>query len=146
LFGKRTKLETAQDRFANLEVNYILQRMETLDGVSVQTTNAEAAIDPALQRRLNFRIRFPEPEVDERVRLWQQLLPPSSGLHDRVDFHGLAERFDMTGGYIKNAVVRAAVIAARAGRAMVAEDLWLGAHHEYVEMGKVMPQPTGGSL
>jgi len=140
LFGKRTELKTAQDRFANLEVNYILQRMETFDGVSVLTTNAESAIDPALQRRLNFRIRFPEPEVDERAQLWRQLLPPQAGLHDRVDFHGLAERFDMTGGYIKNAVVRAAVIAARAGRALTAEDLWTGAHHEYVEMGKVMPQ------
>jgi hypothetical protein len=146
LFGKRTKLESAQDRFANLEVNYILQRMETFDGVSVLTTNAEAAIDPALQRRLNFRVRFPDPEADERARLWRQLLPPSSGLHDRVDFDALAERFDMTGGYIKNAVVRAAVIAARAGRAMLAEDLWLGAHHEYVEMGKVMPQPSSGTL
>jgi AAA+ superfamily predicted ATPase len=145
LFGKRTELKSAQDRFANLEVNYILQRMETFDGVSVLTTNAEASIDPALQRRLNFRIRFPEPEVEEREKLWRQLLPPATGLHDRVDFHALAERFDMTGGYIKNAVVRAAVIAARAGRAMIAEDLWMGAHHEYVEMGKVMPQlPTGG--
>ncbi|HEY5944074.1 MAG TPA: AAA family ATPase, partial [Kofleriaceae bacterium] len=146
LFGKRTELKSAQDRFANLEVNYILQRMETFDGVSVLTTNAEASIDPALQRRLNFRIRFPEPELEEREKLWRQLLPPQTGLHDRVDFHALAERFDMTGGYIKNAVVRAAVIAARAGRAMIADDLWMGAHHEYVEMGKVMPQllPPGG--
>ncbi len=145
LFGKRTELKTAQDRFANLEVNYILQRMETFDGVSVLTTNAESAIDPALQRRLNFRIRFPEPEVDEREKLWKQLLPPQAELHDHVDFHALAERFDMTGGYIKNAVVRAAVIAARAGRGMVADDLWAGAHHEYVEMGKVMPQlPSKG--
>lgn len=144
LFGKRTELRTAQDRFANLEVNYILQRMESFDGVSVLTTNAENAIDPALQRRLNFRIRFPEPEVEEREQLWRQLLPPSTGLHDAVDFHALAERFDMTGGYIKNAVVRAAVIAARAGRAIAAEDLWAGAHHEYVEMGKVMPQLAPG--
>jgi hypothetical protein len=140
LFGKRTELKSAQDRFANLEVNYILQRMETFDGVSVLTTNAESAIDPALQRRLNFRIRFPEPEADEREKLWRQLLPPGAGLSEGVDFTALAEKFDMTGGYIKNAVVRAAVIAARAGRAMVAEDLWTGAHHEYVEMGKVMPQ------
>jgi len=140
LFGKRTELKSAQDRFANLEVNYILQRMETFDGVSVLTTNAESAIDPALQRRLNFRIRFPEPELEEREKLWRQLLPPATGLAE-VDFHALAERFDMTGGYIKNAVVRAAVIAARAGRAMIADDLWVGAHHEYVEMGKVMPAP-----
>jgi SpoVK/Ycf46/Vps4 family AAA+-type ATPase len=140
LFGKRTELKTAQDRFANLEVNYILQRMESFDGVSVLTTNAESAIDPALQRRLNFRIRFPEPEVDEREQLWRQLLPPQVGLHAGVDFHALAEKFEMTGGYIKNAVVRAAVVAARAGRGLTAEDLWTGAHHEYVEMGKVMPQ------
>jgi len=146
LFGKRTELKTAQDRFANLEVNYILQRMETFDGVSILTTNAESSIDPALQRRLNFRIRFPEPEPEERAKLWRMLLPPSTNLHELVDFHALAERFDMTGGYIKNAVVRAAVIAARAGRTMVAEDLWIGAHHEYVEMGKVMPQLPGGSL
>jgi hypothetical protein len=147
LFGKRTELKTAQDRFANLEVNYILQRMETFDGVSVLTTNAENAIDPALQRRLNFRIRFPEPEVDERARLWRQLLPPSTNLHSAVDFSALAEKFDMTGGYIKNAVVRAAVIAARAGREMTAADLEAGAHNEYVEMGKVMPvsipRPSG---
>jgi SpoVK/Ycf46/Vps4 family AAA+-type ATPase len=148
LFGKRTELKSAQDRFANLEVNYILQRMESFDGVSVLTTNAESSIDPALQRRLNFRIRFPEPELEEREKLWRQLLPPATGLHDRVDFTALAEKFDMTGGYIKNAVVRAAVIAARAGRAMIAEDLWMGAHHEYVEMGKVMPQlpPPAGAL
>jgi len=146
LFGKRTELKTAQDRFANLEVNYILQRMESFDGVSVLTTNAESAIDPALQRRLNFRIRFPEPDVDERAQLWRQLLPPQAGLHDRVDFLALAERFEMTGGYIKNAVVRGAVIAARAGRDLTADDLWAGAHHEYIEMGKVMPQLPRGRL
>jgi SpoVK/Ycf46/Vps4 family AAA+-type ATPase len=139
LFGKRTELKSAQDRFANLEVNYILQRMETFDGISVLTTNAENAIDPALQRRLNFRIRFPEPEAEERERLWRQLLPPAAGVGE-LDFGALAERFEMTGGYIKNAVVRAAVIAARAGRGLSAEDLWSGAHHEYAEMGKVMPQ------
>jgi SpoVK/Ycf46/Vps4 family AAA+-type ATPase len=152
LFGKRTELKTAQDRFANLEVNYILQRMESFDGVSVLTTNAESAIDPALQRRLNFRIRFPEPEAEERARLWRQLLPPEAArdIGEHVDFAALAERFDMTGGYIKNAVVRAAVIAARAGRGLTADDLWTGAHHEYVEMGKVMPSlakaPRGGGL
>ena len=87
--------------------------------------------------------------IEERERLWKQLLPPATGLREGVDFLSLAERFDMTGGYIKNAIVRAAVIAARAGRQMLAEDLWAGAHHEYVEMGKVMPQMTpsrGGGL
>ncbi|HTJ41133.1 MAG TPA: ATP-binding protein, partial [Kofleriaceae bacterium] len=142
LFGKRTEVKTAQDRYANLEVNYLLQRMETFDGVSVLTSNLEGSIDNALLRRLNFRIRFPEPEAEERVLLWQKLLPPETGLHAQVDFLALANKFEMTGGYIKNAVVRAAVIAARDGRVMTPDDLWSGAHHEYAEMGKVMPTET----
>ncbi len=148
LFGKRTELRSAQDRFANLEVNYILQRMETFDGISVLTTNAENAIDAALQRRLNFRIRFPAPEPSERELLWRALLPPATEIVDSIDFTALAERFEMTGGYIKNAIVRAAVFAARAGRGVMAEDIWNGAYAEYAEMGKVMPQmsgPFGGS-
>ena len=147
LFGKRTELKCAQDRFANLEVNYILQRMETFDGVSVLTTNAEsrdrsgAPAPPQL----------PHPVPRARGRGAREAVAPAAAAGDARSTtastsRALAERFDMTGGYIKNAVVRAAVIAARAGRAMVAEDLWTGAHHEYVEMGKVMPQlPPGGA-
>ena len=142
LFGKRTEVKSAQDRHANLEVNYILQRMESFDGVSVLTTNFESSIDQALQRRLNFRIRFPEPEVGERVALWRKLLPPETGLADVAPFDRLAERFEMTGGYIKNAIVRAAVIAAREGRGLIVDDLWTGAHHEYAEMGKVLSTLT----
>jgi SpoVK/Ycf46/Vps4 family AAA+-type ATPase len=140
LFGKRTELKSAQDRYANLEVNYVLQRMEDFDGVSVLTTNFESAIDAAFLRRLNFRVRFPAPEVEERMELWRRLLPPHTGLCDRVDYKVLAERFVMTGGHIRNAIVRAAVVAARQGRVMEPDDLFAGAHLEYVEMGKVMPQ------
>jgi hypothetical protein len=139
LFGKRTEIKSAQDRFANLEVNYILQRMESFDGICVLTTNLESSIDQALQRRLNFRVRFPAPELEERERLWRQMLPPEAAIHGAIDFRALAERFAMTGGYIKNAVVRAAVIAARSNRSVAAEDLWAGALNEYAEMGKVMP-------
>jgi SpoVK/Ycf46/Vps4 family AAA+-type ATPase len=139
LFGKRTEVKTAQDRFANLEVNYILQRMETFDGICVLTSNMEASIDPAFLRRLNFRVRFPEPDVDERIALWKKLLPPDSGLEGEVDFPRLASTFEMTGGHIKNAIVRAAVIAAREDRRMVPADLVAGAHLEYLELGKVMP-------
>ncbi len=142
LFGKRTEVKSAQDKYANLEVNYILQRMETFDGVSVLTTNFESSIDQALQRRLNFRVRFPPPEVAERAQLWQKLLPPETELHEVAPFTSLAERFEMTGGYIKNAIVRAAVIAARDGRTMTADDLWTGAHNEYAEMGKVLSSHT----
>jgi AAA+ superfamily predicted ATPase len=139
LFGKRTEVKTAQDRFANLEVNYILQRMETFDGICVLTSNMEASIDPAFLRRLNFRVRFPAPDIDERVALWKKLLPPESGVEGEVDFDRLATTFVMTGGHIKNAILRAAVIAAREGRRMIAGDLAAGAHLEYLELGKVMP-------
>jgi SpoVK/Ycf46/Vps4 family AAA+-type ATPase len=142
LFAKRTEVKTAQDRYANLEVNYILQRMETFDGISVLTSNFEGSIDQALQRRLNFRVRFPEPEVEEREILWRKLLPPETGVAAEIPFRRLAERFEMTGGYIKNAIVRAAVIAAREGRTMTPDDLWAGAHVEYAEMGKVLSSLT----
>jgi len=142
LFAKRTDVKTAQDRYANLEVNYVLQRMETFDGISVLTSNFEGSIDQALLRRLNFRVRFPEPEVDERELLWRKLLPPETGVAAGVPFRRLAERFEMTGGYIKNAIVRAAVIAAREGRAITPDDLWAGAHVEYAEMGKVLSSLT----
>lgn len=139
LFGKRTDVKSAQDRYANLEVNYILQRMESFDGISVLTTNMEGAIDQAFMRRLNFRVRFPEPEPEEREQLWRTLLPPGTGVADQIDFNALADRFEMTGGHIRNAIVRAAVIAAREGRDLTARDLEVGALHEYIELGKVMP-------
>jgi hypothetical protein len=137
LFGKRTEVKSAQDRFANLEVGYLLQRIEQFDGVSILTTNLEASIDAALLRRLSFRVRFPAPEPAERERLWRQLLPPAAFAGDRAPLAGLAEAFAMSGGYIKNAIVRAAVIAARADRALALDDLWTAAHAEYAEMGKV---------
>lgn len=138
LFGKRTEVRSAQDRFANLEINYLLQRMDAFDGVSILTTNAKNAIDQALLRRLAFRIEFPEPEFADRLRLWQTLLPPATPVCAPLDFTVLAQRFVMTGGYIKNAIVRAAVSATRAGRALAMQDLLDGAHDEYAAMGKVM--------
>ena len=139
LFGKRTEAKSAQDRYANLEVNYVLQRMETFDGISILTSNMENAIDPAFLRRINFRVRFPEPDIDERAELWRRLLPPGTNISDDADFDTLAERFEMTGGHIRNAIVRAAVIAARDERPMRPKDLIHGAHLEYEELGKVMP-------
>ena len=139
LFGKRTEIKSAQDRFANLEVNYVLQRMETFDGICILTSNLEASIDPAFLRRLNFRVRFPKPDVDERIELWRKLLPPETGIVDKIDFAALAERFEMTGGHIRNSIMRAAVVAAREGRRMTPRDLLVGAHLEYLEIGKVMP-------
>ena len=141
LFGKRTEVRGAQDRYANLEVNYLLQRMEQFGGVSVLTTNQESGIDAALMRRLSVRIRFPEPDAEQREALWRALLPPETALGGDVDLRRLAETYEMTGGHIRNAIVRAAVAAAREGRPLVDKDLEVGAYREYVELGKVMPNP-----
>jgi SpoVK/Ycf46/Vps4 family AAA+-type ATPase len=75
LFAKRTEVQSSNDRYANLEVNYLLQRMESFAGIVILTTNHETAIDEAFRRRLSLRVEFPVPEPDERERLWRALLP-----------------------------------------------------------------------
>src|SRR6185295_17631886 len=111
LFAKRTEVKSSVDRYANLEVNYLLQRMESFAGITILTTNFETSLDEAFRRRLAYRIHFPVPELDERARLWEAVIPEQALGRD-VDFALLAQRFEMTGGYIKNAALRAAFLAA----------------------------------
>ena len=140
LFSKRTEVKSSVDRYANLEVNYLLQRMEAFSGITILTTNFDAAIDDAFRRRLSFHIKFPVPEVEERARLWQAVIPERA-LGDDVDFGELAHRFEMTGGYIKNAALRAAFLAAADGVRIGMAQLLRAAMAEYASMGKVV---TGG--
>jgi SpoVK/Ycf46/Vps4 family AAA+-type ATPase len=112
LFAKRTDVKSSNDRYANLEVNYLLQRLEAFEGVVLLTTNNQTSIDDAFRRRLRFRIEFPAPDAGEREMLWQAMLPPEVPVAHDIDFTELAQRYEMTGGFIKNAVVRAAYLAA----------------------------------
>lgn len=112
LFAKRTDVKSSNDRYANLEVNYLLQRLEAFEGVVLLTTNNQSSIDDAFRRRLRFRIEFPPPDAGERELLWQAMLPPEVPVAHDIDFADLAQRYEMTGGFIKNAVVRAAFLAA----------------------------------
>jgi len=138
LFAKRTDVKSSVDRYANLEVNYLLQRMEQFSGISILTTNLESSIDEAFRRRLSFRIHFPLPEPDDRERLWRALIPDEAKLASDVDFAALAQRYAMSGGYIKNAVLRAAFMAAEERSAIAMRHLLRAANHEYAAMGKVM--------
>jgi len=138
LFAKRTEVRSANDRYANLEVNYLLQRMEAFEGVSILTTNLDAQIDEAFRRRLSFRITFTVPDVEERERLWRTMLPAQAQTAGDLDFERLAQRFEMTGGYIRNAALRAAYLAAADGGVITARHLWRAATQEYVAMGKVV--------
>jgi AAA+ superfamily predicted ATPase len=139
LFAKRTEVKSSVDRYANLEVNYLLQRMESFAGITILTTNFETSLDEAFRRRLAYRIQFPVPELDERARLWEAVIPEQALGRD-VDFALLAQRFEMTGGYIKNAALRAAFLAAAERERISMRHLLRAANAEYASLGKVMTQ------
>ncbi len=137
LFGKRTAVKSSNDRYANLETNYLLQRLEAFDGVAILTSNHESAIDQAFMRRLAMHVRVPMPAVEQRAQLWKALLPAKAEVEADLDVTPLAEQFAMSGGYIKNAVLRAAFLAAHAGTAIGATHLRRAARAEYEAMGKL---------
>jgi hypothetical protein len=113
LFGKRSEVSDAHDRYANVEVDYLLERMEEHDSVVLLATNLEENIDGAFQRRLNLTIEFPLPDRDARERIWRGVFPDKTPVGD-LDWRFLAE-FDLTGGDIKNAALTAAFLAADDG-------------------------------
>lgn len=112
IFGKRSEVKDAHDRYANIEVGFLLQRMETFDGVMVLATNLRSNLDPAFLRRIRFVIEFPMPSRGERRLLWERNLPQSDWRDPALDVDVLAQRFPLSGGNIRNAAVAAAHLAA----------------------------------
>jgi AAA+ superfamily predicted ATPase len=138
LFAKRTEVKSSNDRYANLEVNFLLQRLEAHDGIVILTTNAANSIDPAFLRRIRYRVEFPEPDEHERKGLWRSMVPVQTPLASDVDFAALGRKFRLTGGHIKNAVVRAAFLAAAEGTPAITQDLLLrAAQLEWTELGNL---------
>lgn len=137
LFAKRSEVKSSNDRYANLEVNYLLQRMEQFTGISLLTTNHETAIDEAFRRRLALHVRFPMPDAAQRSALWKAMIPGEADVEDNLDFERLGCEFAMSGGYVKNAVVRAAYLAADGGGSIGMSHLLRAAHAEYEALGKV---------
>lgn len=140
LFAKRSaEVKSAVDRYANLEVNYLLQRVESFGGVVVLTTNLDTSIDPALRRRLASHIVFAVPEHDERRQLWERMLATGAPVASDVDLDELAAEFaDMTGANIRNAVLAAAFLAAEEGCILDSGHLHRAARGEYRAMGRVL--------
>ena len=139
LFAKRTAVRSSVDRYANLEVNYLLQRMEEFEGVTILTTNFDAAFDDAFRRRIRFAVTFPFPELADRKRLWRSMFPEAARLADDIDWDKLAASFEMSGGHIKNSALRAAFLTAEAGETEIgSRQLWDAARMEYTEMGKLV--------
>jgi SpoVK/Ycf46/Vps4 family AAA+-type ATPase len=139
LFGKRSaEMRSANDRFANITINYLLQRMETYGGLAILTTNLESAIDTAFSRRITNRVVFPSPDLEYRVRLWRELLPAHARYADDVDLDVLARQFELPGARVKSALARAAFRAAASGRReplLAQDDLVWAAENEYKDMG-----------
>jgi AAA+ superfamily predicted ATPase len=115
LFGKRSEVKDAHDRYANIEISYLLQKMEEYDGVTILATNLSQNIDEAFARRMHFWIDFPFPTVADRERIWRGVFPPQAPCADDIDFAFLASQFELAGGNIRNCVLGGAFLAAEEG-------------------------------
>jgi SpoVK/Ycf46/Vps4 family AAA+-type ATPase len=128
LFGKRSEVKDSHDRYANIEVSYLLQRMEVYRGLAILTTNLKSALDTAFLRRLRFVVQFPFPDAAQRVEIWRRVFPAQAPT-DSLDFLQLA-RLPVAGGNIRNMALNAAFVAAEAGEPVRMYHLLLAAKHE----------------
>ncbi len=138
LFGKRTEVRDATDRFANSQTNYLLQRIETFDGIALLTSNSRARFDSAFTRRLDMIVEFSAPGPEERRLLWQSHLGPGHSL-SMANINQLASTTDLCGGHIRNAVLMASVLADQQRRPIRFADVVEGLACEYRKLGRAMP-------
>jgi len=137
LFGKRTSdVKSSNDRYANLETNYLLQRLERFNGLAILTTNLTAAIDQAFKRRFTYDVFFSFPSPDMRAELWRRTLP-THGRAATIDFDALAEKYELSGGFIKVACERAAYVAGANATEIDDELLRQTIERMYRERGKL---------
>jgi hypothetical protein len=138
LFGSRTEIADAHDRYANLETAFLLQRLDRFAGLAVLATNLRHNIDAAFVRRMDFVVDFDVPAADERLELWKMHLPDER-LGDDVDLRALADRFAVAGGWIRNAAIAAAFLAAEQGSVIRQEHLVTAVRREYAKSGRPFP-------
>ena len=144
LFGKRSEVKDAHDRYANIETAYLLQRMEEYSGPVILSTNLKMNLDEAFLRRLHFVIDFPMPEEDERRRIWRGTIPAQAPLAEGVDFDFLARQFKISGGNIRNIVLSAAFLAAADGGSIGMGHLIRATRREYQKLGKMVTEAEFG--
>lgn len=132
LFGKRSEVKDSHDRYANIEINYLLQRMESYRGLAILATNMKSMLDPAFLRRIRFVINFPFPDAKQRAEIWQRIFPPDTPT-DNLDIGKLA-RLNVAGGNIRNIALNGAFLAAAAGESVCMKHLQRAARNEYAKL------------
>jgi len=145
LFGKRTKLTDAHDRYANIETSYLLQKMEEYDGVVILATNLSENMDEAFTRRIRFIIEFPFPDEAHRLRIWKSHIPTEAPVGAEVDFAHLAKEFSLTGGNIRNIALNAAFMAAGDGGEISLRHILQGTKREYEKLGRKWRDKEAGT-
>ncbi len=136
LFGKRSEVSDAHDRYANIEVAYLLQRLETYDGLVVLATNLQKNIDQAFLRRISVAVEFSVPDEPERKAIWALAFPPGAPVA-ALDLDFLARQFKVTGGVIRNAALGAAFLAAAERGPITMERVALSMKREFQKLGRL---------
>jgi SpoVK/Ycf46/Vps4 family AAA+-type ATPase len=140
IFGKRSEVRDARDRYANVEVAYLLQRLEVYEGLAVLTTNLRGNIDEAFVRRLDCVLEFPLPEEAERLQIWQRAVPREAPVCEDVDLEFLARKFKLAGGHIRNIALTAAYLAAEDRTAIGMKHFARATRREYQKLGKLIAE------
>ncbi len=143
LFGKRSEVKDARDRYANIEVSYLLQRLEVYDGLVVLATNFEKNVDEAFLRRIHARVQFASPGPEERLEIWRINLPASAPIGD-LDLEWISKQFELAGGVIRNAAMQAAFLAAEDGDRIEMRHLVFGVAQELKKMGRLLRESDFG--
>jgi hypothetical protein len=142
LFGKRSEVKDSHDRYANIEINYLLQRMEDYRGLAILATNRKSSLDSAFLRRLRFLVDFPFPAATERARIWRGAFPREADVAE-LDYEFLG-RLEIAGGSIANIALHAAFLAAEEGKPIGMDHVLAGASREYAKIDKLMLQSEFG--
>jgi SpoVK/Ycf46/Vps4 family AAA+-type ATPase len=145
LFGKRSEVRDSHDRYANVEVSYLLQKMEEHEGIAILATNLRQHLDDAFARRLSCVVEFPFPDAADRERIWRASFPAAAPLGQDVDLARLAREVRLAGGNIKNISLAAAFVAAADGQVIRMDHLWHAAHREFAKLGRSWAGPTAGA-
>ena len=136
MFGKRSEVKDAHDRYANIEVSYLLQRIEAYRGLAILTTNSKKSLDSAFMRRLRFMVQFPFPNIEQRRQIWQRMFPPQLPTQE-LNFDLLA-RLNIPGGNIRNIALNAAFLAADQDTALQMGHLLAAVKTEYSKLEKTL--------